>query len=176
MRYGAAICVGIRRSLAKAPRLVDHEIEPFTVDEAQLLLKTAMDRRNGVRWAIALALGLRQVEARPQVVRCRLGGGKSDGSTPTGAPINPRTDYTDWKRLLPSAGLRDARLHDARHTAATVLLILGVPERAVMGLMGWSHSAMAGRYQHVISAIQSDIASRVDGLIWQVSDPDIEQK
>src|SRR5664279_2878906 len=88
MRYGAAICVGIRRSLAKAPRLVDHEIEPFTVDEAQLLLKTAMDRRNGVRWAIALALGLRQVEARPQVVRCRLGGGKSDGSTPTGAPSN----------------------------------------------------------------------------------------
>ena len=96
-------------------------------------------------------------------------------ATPTGAPINPRTDYTDWKRLLAAAGLRDARLHDARHTAATVLLILGVPERAVMGLMGWSHSAMAGRYQHVTSAIQRDIASRVDGLIWQVRD-DIEQK
>ena len=130
MRYGAAICVGIRRSLAKAPRLVDHEIEPFTVDEVQLLLKTAMDRRNGVRWAIALALGLRQVEARPQVVRCRLGGGKSGGST--GSP--PATLAREWapgivaarsvvnarcvsqhvrihRGLLPSAGLRDARLH-----------------------------------------------------------------
>jgi len=35
------------------------------------------------------------------------------------------------------AGLRDARLHDARHTAATVLLLLDVPVRTVMSLMGW---------------------------------------
>jgi integrase len=34
--------------------------------------------------------------------------------------------------LLAAAGVRDGRLHDARHTAATVLLLLGVPERAVM--------------------------------------------
>jgi integrase len=48
-----------------------------------------------------------------------------------------------------AAQLRDGRLHDARHTAATVLLILGVAERAVMGLMGWSDSGMARRYQHL---------------------------
>lgn len=64
-------------------------------------------------------------------------------TTPTGGPVNPRTDYTEWKRLLTRAGLRDGRLHDARHTAATVLLILGVAERAVMGIMGWSDSGMA---------------------------------
>jgi integrase len=57
-------------------------------------------------------------------------------TTPLGEPINPNTDYHHWKRLLADAGLRDGRLHDARHTAATVLLLLGVPERAVMGLMG----------------------------------------
>ncbi|MCO1613606.1 tyrosine-type recombinase/integrase [Micromonospora tulbaghiae] len=39
------------------------------------------------------------------------------------------------------------RLHDARHTAATVLLVLGVFGRVVMGIMGWSNSAMAVRYQ-----------------------------
>jgi len=87
-------------------------------------------------------------------------------ATPTGSPINPRTDYTEWKRLLSAAGVRDARLHDARHTAATVLLILGVPERAVMGVMGWSNSAMAARYQHVTASIQRDIARRVDQFIW----------
>ncbi len=63
--------------------------------------------------------------------------------------------------------MRDGRLHDARHTAATVLLLLGVPERAVMGLMGWSNTAMAARYQHVTAAVQRDIAGRVGGLIWQ---------
>jgi integrase len=69
--------------------------------------------------------------------------------TPTGGPVNPDTDYHEWKALLRAAGFRDGRLHDARHTAATVLLILGVPERAVMGVMGWSSSGMAARYQHV---------------------------
>jgi integrase len=57
-------------------------------------------------------------------------------ATPTGGPLNPRTDYTDWKRLLTRAGVRVGRLHDAGHTAATVLLLLGVPERAVMGADG----------------------------------------
>ena len=41
------------------------------------------------------------------------------------------------------------RTHDARHTAATVLLPLGVPERAAMGVTRWSHGSMAKRYQHV---------------------------
>ncbi|GGO13391.1 tyrosine-type recombinase/integrase [Micromonospora parathelypteridis] len=64
------------------------------------------------------------------------------------------------------AGLRDSRLHDARHTAATVLLILGVAERAVMGIMGWSNSAMAARYQHLTAQVRRDIAQRVGGLLW----------
>jgi integrase len=57
----------------------------------------------------------------------------------------------------------------ARHTAATVLLILGVPERAVMGIMGWATTAMAARYQHVTDSIRADIAKRVGGLIWQAA-------
>jgi integrase len=48
-------------------------------------------------------------------------------ATPTGGPLNPNTDYHEWKDLLQEAGLREARLHDARHTAATVLFILGRP-------------------------------------------------
>jgi integrase len=57
-------------------------------------------------------------------------------------------------------------LHDARHTAATVLLILGVPERAVMGIMGWASTSMAARYQHITDPIRADIARRVGELIW----------
>ena len=37
----------------------------------------------------------------------------------------------------PGSGLfRDGRLHDARHAAATVLFVLGVPERTVIGVNG----------------------------------------
>jgi integrase len=90
-------------------------------------------------------------------------------TTPTGGALNHRSDYDEWKRLLTKAGVRDGRLHDARHTAATVLLLLGLPERAVMALMGWSNSAMAARYQHIAAAVHRDIAERVGGLLWQSS-------
>jgi integrase len=240
-------------SLAKAPRLDEEEVEPYSVEEVQKLLIAAAELpRNGVRWAVALALGLRQGEAlglkwtdvdlktgtlfvrrsrlRPrwrhgcsepcgrkfgghcpqrQPLRAEAADTKSragrrriglpeqlvsllrqhreeqeidrqkarqlwtdDGwvfATPTGGPLNPRTDYDEWKRLLKTAGLRDGRLHDARHTAATVLLILEVAERAVMGIMGWSNSAMAKRYQHITEQVRRDVAERVGGLLWQTS-------
>lgn len=216
--------------------------------EIQHLLEAAAKRRNGARWALALALGLRQGEALGltwndvdldkgtiRVRRSRLrpryahgcGGtcGKTPGfcaqrlstraatgrvkskagrrtiglppqliallrahrieqerewalarqlwhdqdwvfATPTGQPINPRTDYSEWKRLLRDAGLREGRLHDARHTAATVLLVLRQPTLTVMSLMGWSSESMAARYQHVTDALRSQVASQVGDLIW----------
>jgi integrase len=79
--------------------------------------------------------------------------------------VSPNTDYREWKQLFREAGVRDGRLH-TRHTAATVLLILGVPERAVMGIMGWSSTAMAKRYQHVTDPILADVPHRVGGLSW----------
>lgn len=37
---------------------------------------------------------------------------------PTGRLLDPRADHDGWKALLKAAGVREARLHDARHTAA----------------------------------------------------------
>lgn len=87
-------------------------------------------------------------------------------TTETGEPVNPRTDWDRWKKLLRTAGVRDGRLHDARHTAATVLLLLGVHERAIMSILGWSSTAMVSRYAHVIAPIHSDVANRLDGFLW----------
>nr|WP_211210878.1 hypothetical protein [Sporichthya polymorpha] len=50
-------------TIAKAPTLGDDEVEPYSVDEVKHLLVAAADRRNAARWAVALALGLRQGEA-----------------------------------------------------------------------------------------------------------------
>jgi hypothetical protein len=44
-----------------------------------------------------------------------------------------------------------ARNHDARHTAATVLLALEVSKRTVMGVMGCSSTSMAARYRRPIT-------------------------
>ena len=39
-----------------------------------------------------------------------------------------------------------------------------------MDLMGWSHSAMAKRYQHVTAAIRADVAERVGALLWTANE------
>jgi hypothetical protein len=35
-----------------------------------------------------------------------------------------------------------------------------------MSVLGWSTTAMASRYTHVVTPIHSDLASRLDGLLW----------
>lgn len=87
-------------------------------------------------------------------------------ATETGKEINHRTDQKHWKKLLADAGIRDARLHDARHTAATVLVELGISDPAAMKVMGWSSPTVAKRYQHVGGAVLGDIAERVGSHLW----------
>jgi integrase len=226
-------------ALARPPRVEDFEVDPFEADEVSRILALALTKRNGVRFVIALALGLRQGEAlglkwsrlheasqtleimralqrrtwqhgcadphacgaryhktrpcpkdckrhqRPCPPPCppdcegharwcpqRRGGGlvevdvKSRAgrrgialpdqlftlitehrraqeqerehagtewqeggwmfAQPNGKPLDPRRDLAEWKTLLREAGVREARLHDARHTAATTLLLLSL--------------------------------------------------
>lgn len=51
--------------LAKAPRLDEPEVKPYSVEEVKRLLAEAVKLpQNSARWAVALALGLRQGEVR----------------------------------------------------------------------------------------------------------------
>jgi integrase len=73
---------------------------------------------------------------------------------PNGRPINKKTDHDDWTRLLKAAGVRHVRLHDGRHTAATLLLSENVHPRVVRELVG--HSQMRTTmdiYSHVTPAL-----------------------
>lgn len=238
-------------TIAKAPRVEEEEVEPYSVEEVQRLLAEAGKHRNTARWVIALALGLRQgevlgmqwddVDFELGVIRVRRGRlrprykhgcgdrcgrkpgfcpqkintrreaksaksragqrpiGAPDGlmallrrhkeaqareralardlwtekgyvfTSPVGEPLNPNTDYHKWKELLKAAEVRDGRLHDARHTAATVLLILGVPDAVVDAIMGWEpgkSARMRRRYQHLTSRVLKDTADKIGGLLW----------
>ena len=94
-------------------------------------------------------------------------------ANPDGRPLNPNTDYHEWKALLSEAGVHDGRLHDARHTAATVLAILAVPTPTAMAIMGWSTAASATRYQHVLDSILKGVAGQVGGLLWDDPESDL---
>jgi integrase len=86
---------------------------------------------------------------------------------PNGRPIDPRSDHRAWQLLLASAGVRAARLHDARHTAATLLLAQGVPARVVMGILGHSQITLTlGTYSHVVPELAEDAAKRIGAALW----------
>jgi integrase len=262
---------------AHAPQPEDKEIEPYDDEEIEKIITTALKRRNGVRFVIALALGIRQGEAlgikstrldrkhhvlrtpkqiqrhnwqhgcddphecgkrwhktEPCPPNChhkkcpplcapdcdrhgqycpeRHGGGlvevdvksragkrgigipdtlwrlielheaaqeaeKDFAGTewqetgylftgPTGLPIDPRRDMEVWKDILREAGVRDGRLHDARHTAASVCLLLGMTDEAVMAMFGWSDKRMLSRYQHITDRARKTIASALETYFW----------
>jgi integrase len=262
--------------IAKAPRVDEDEIVPFTPEEARRILDATEHVRNGARFVVALTLGLRRGEAlglqwpdieirwrhgcakdsacrRRAAAECPLpqmksatltvrraiqqfvwqhgcpaakpcgrkygahcpqrhGGGvvttdvKSRAGRRTvgiplqlalaierhraaqaierahaadlwrdegwvftnrlGSPVHPTVDYESWKALLREANVRTARLHDARHTAATMLLVLRVPLPAVMEIMGWSDASIAKRYMHVPAEFLAAIAEQVGGFAW----------
>jgi integrase len=87
-------------------------------------------------------------------------------ATNRGRPIDPRRDWQAWKELLADAGVRDARLHDARHSAATFLLMAGVDTRTLMAILGWSQPMMVLRYQHVVDRLRCDAARRLECYFW----------
>ena len=232
-----------------APKVRKLKVKPYEPDEIRKLIDAALEQFGGVRWIIALSLGLRQGEllalhwsdidldrgvltvdfSRPRPryrhgcnppcgkrtpglcpekirINPERGETKSDASHRSiglpeelvellkahqehqldartwagdrweegdwvftdhrGRPLNNNSDYHRWKALISTAGVRDARLHDARHTAATTLLLLGVSERAVIDIMGWSTGKMTLLYQHITDDVRKDVASKVGTFIW----------
>ena len=86
--------------------------------------------------------------------------------TPTGSTIDPARDHADWRALLDAAGVRCVRVHDMRHTAATLLLLQEVDLRTVMSIMGWTEMATAQRYTHAVDDLRRRAASRMGELLW----------
>jgi integrase len=84
-----------------------------------------------------------------------------------GGILHPRSDWDRWKQRLKDADVRDARLHDARHTAATFILQAVILDRVAQSMMGWSDAKMAKRYQHVVAPVRKDAADRLGRLLWK---------
>ena len=69
--------------------------------------------------------------------------------------------------MVAAAGVRDVRLHDARHTAATLLLLQDVDLRRAMSILGWTEMATAQRYTHAVDELRRRAASRMGALLWE---------
>lgn len=86
-------------------------------------------------------------------------------STSKGTPMSVHNVHNRaWKPLLRRAGLPDTtRMHDIRHSAATVLLSKGVPVKVVSEMLGHSDvSITLSVYAHVLPDMQGACADAAD--------------
>lgn len=82
-----------------------------------------------------------------------------------GKPIDPSRDNKEWHSVLSRAGVPDARLHDARHTTASLLRKAGVPIELITKILGHSTYAMSREYIDVDREQLSDAMSRMSALM-----------
>lgn len=70
----------------------------------------------------------------------------------TGKPLASRWDYEQWHKALEAAGIDKRRLHDARHTCATLLLEQGVDIEVIRYWLGHSSVQLTSNtYIHLTS-------------------------
>jgi integrase len=80
-------------------------------------------------------------------------------------PLSVTTLWKRWHRLLKRAGVRAVRFHDARHTAASLLLGRGVHPKVVSEMLGHATVAMTlDVYSHVTPAMSRQAADTMDDL------------
>ena len=76
-----------------------------------------------------------------------------------GQPIHPHALSQTFERIARRAGVPVIRLHDLRHTHATLLLKAGVPVKVVSERLGHANVAFTIQtYQHVLPGMQADAA------------------
>jgi integrase len=86
---------------------------------------------------------------------------KSDGS-----PIRPDTISRAWSDLAKRCGISASRLHDARHSHASIMLKMGVHPRIVQERLGHSTIAITlDTYSHVSPGLQEAAAKRFDDVL-----------
>lgn len=84
------------------------------------------------------------------------------GTTMSGTSLLGR----HFKPLLKTAGLPAIRLHDLRHTCATILLVAGKHPKYVQELLGHaSISITLDTYSHVVEGMDGGLADAMDDAL-----------
>lgn len=83
-------------------------------------------------------------------------------------PIN--SIFSHWNKIRIKAKLPNVRIHDLRHTTASILVNKGVSLYQVQQLLGHSSPKMTQRYAHLSNAALHEAVSVVDDVVGGVKD------
>jgi len=166
----AAWC-GLRVGEAVALTRADVDLEEGTVR----IDKSAAELKSGERIVgpPKTKAGIRVVYVPPHVVPAlrshleRFAGPDEDDVVFTGTqgrPVRRASLYTAWLRAADEAGLKGVRIHDLRHTGATLAATTGASTRELMLRLGHASSDAALRYQHATANRDEAIARSLSEL------------
>jgi integrase len=102
----------------------------------------------------ALAKALKRAKAHQAAERLRLGphyvgGGEHVVVDDAGRPYHPDTLSDFWRELCSAAKVRQIRLHDARHSCASIMHAQAVPIAVISAWLGHADPAFTMRtYVH----------------------------
>ena len=83
-----------------------------------------------------------------------------------GAPVDPDTLSHAFSDAIKDLGLPKVRLHDLRHSHATLMLSAGVHPKIVQERLGHANIAITlDTYSHIIPGLQETAAKTFDGLM-----------
>ncbi len=182
--YGAwrmAATTGMRRGEVLGLRWHDLDLDASRTSIVQTLVdgpqapqlsepKTESGRRSVALDAKTVA-ALRAHRKEQAAEKLALGPAYQDGGglvfcREDGVPIWPRTFSRAFERLAEAAELPRIRLHDLRHTHATLALAAGIHPKVVSERLGHANiSITLDTYSHAIPAMQEDAAAQVAALI-----------
>ena len=178
--FYTALFTGMRRSelLGLAWRDVDFLYCQLSVTRSLHHLKDGsyiftQPKSSKSRRTIALSpstmLLLKEHKEKQELERATLGKLPADDdlvfSTLEGKPLRPNTITRAWVTLTARAGVKAIRLHDARHTHASIMLKQGVHPKIVQERLGHSSIEMTlDIYSHVMPGLQEAAAKRFDDI------------
>ena len=80
-------------------------------------------------------------------------------------PKHPVLFEKSWRKVLVTAGIKDFRFHDLRHSAASYLVMNGVNLRAVSEILGHKTLNMVQRYSHLSPEhLRSEMARTMEAV------------
>jgi len=176
--FYTALYTGLRRSELLGLRWKDIDLDLATLSVVQTLHyvpkkgytfrepKTRRSRRL-VNLSPSQALLLREHRANQELERKLLGSSIMPGDLvfcyPDGSPLPPNSVTKAFHKVVKSLGISGVRLHDLRHTHATLMLRQGVHPKVVSERLGHSSVAITlDTYSHVLPGIQAAAARCFD--------------
>lgn len=160
----------VRRVLSRVPTKMENREHVYVEAET----KTQQSRRNVTIAPFALN-ALRDYRIHQLETRLEAGPLWEEHDyvfcTSLGTHLGPNHVVEELKKLLKLAGLPDIRFHDLRHSAATLLLSLGVHPKVVQELLGHTQISMTmDIYSHVLPGMQEDAINRLDDALSKQED------